>query len=79
MQMSKSMTKKDKKLVEEGKKNPTKKPDIDNLAKSILDSCNGIAYKDDAYVTKAIIEKKYAQEGEEARTEVVLSERFEKK
>lgn len=79
MQMAKSMSKKDKKLVEEGKKNPTKRPDIDNLAKSILDACNGIAYKDDAYVTRAVIEKRYALEGEEARTEVMFRERFEKK
>lgn len=76
MLMAKSMSKKDRRLVEEGKKNPTKKPDIDNLAKSILDACNGIAYKDDAYVTKATIEKKYASDGEEARTEVILMERF---
>ena len=79
MQIPKSMNKKDRQLVEEGKKNPTKRPDIDNLAKSVLDAINGIAYKDDSYVTKAVIEKKYAVENEEARTEVVLTERFEKK
>ena len=79
MQMAKSMAKKDRKLVAEGKKNPTKKPDIDNLAKSILDACNGIAYKDDAYVTRAVIEKRYALEVEEARTDVMFRERFEKK
>ena len=27
---------------------PTKKPDVDNIIKIILDSLNGLAYKDDA-------------------------------
>lgn len=66
----KSMSKKQqKKLIEE--KHHTKKPDCDNIGKSILDALNGIAYKDDSQVCKLYIEKIY---GEESRTEVVLEE-----
>lgn len=38
---------------------PLHKPDIDNVAKTLLDICNGIFYKDDNQVCKLIIEKKY--------------------
>ena len=37
----------------------TKKPDIDNIQKIILDSLNGLAYKDDKQVFKSNIEKVY--------------------
>lgn len=35
------------------------KPDVDNIAKCILDACNGIAYKDDAQVNSLYISKCY--------------------
>ena len=38
---------------------PAKKPDCDNIAKIILDSLNGIAYKDDKQVVSLTIEKLY--------------------
>ena len=41
---------------------PTKKPDIDNIVKSILDSMNKFAFKDDNQITKLEVEKKYAPE-----------------
>ena len=41
---------------------PTKKPDIDNIVKSILDSMNKFAFKDDNQITKLEVEKKYALE-----------------
>ena len=40
---------------------PTIKPDTDNIAKSILDSLNGIAYLDDKQVVKLEVEKYYSQ------------------
>jgi len=40
---------------------PTIKPDTDNIAKSILDSLNGIAYKDDKQVVMLTVEKWYAE------------------
>lgn len=39
---------------------PTIKPDTDNIAKSILDSLNGIAYLDDKQAVKLEVEKYYA-------------------
>jgi Holliday junction resolvase RusA-like endonuclease len=39
---------------------PIKKPDLDNIAKAILDSLNGIAYKDDSQVVSLIINKYYS-------------------
>jgi len=41
---------------------PTIKPDTDNIAKIILDSLNGIAYKDDKQVIRLSVEKRYAEE-----------------
>lgn len=37
----------------------TKKPDLDNIIKAILDSLNGLVYKDDNQITQIISEKKY--------------------
>lgn len=39
---------------------PTKKPDIDNLCKVIMDSLNQIAYYDDSQVVKAVVSKYYS-------------------
>lgn len=50
---------------------PTKRPDVDNLAKSILDALNGIAYKDDSQVVDLVVQKFWS---EEPRVEVVLEE-----
>lgn len=38
----------------------TKKPDLDNIAKLILDSINNIVYKDDSQVTYLRINKQYS-------------------
>jgi Holliday junction resolvase RusA-like endonuclease len=48
---------------------PTKKPDIDNVAKIILDSLNCICYKDDTQIVSLIVNKYYSQE---PRVEVVI-------
>lgn len=40
----------------------TKKPDVDNIAKIILDSLNGLAYKDDSQVTALLVLKDYGTE-----------------
>lgn len=37
----------------------TKKPDADNIAKIILDSLNGLAYKDDNQVAELLVLKQY--------------------
>lgn len=51
---------------------PTKKPDIDNCIKVILDSLNGIAYKDDSQIVEVIAVKRWTEEQE--RIEFVLEE-----
>lgn len=38
---------------------PLTKPDVDNIAKAVLDGCNGIAYKDDSQVTNLFVTKIY--------------------
>ena len=50
---------------------PTVKPDCDNLAKSILDSLNGLAYHDDKQVVELVVKKYYA---ENAEVKIKLSE-----
>lgn len=39
---------------------PIKKPDVDNVAKIILDSISGIVYKDDKQIIKLTVYKKYS-------------------
>ena len=41
---------------------PTKKPDIDNIVKIVLDSMNKFAFRDDTQITKLEVEKKYGLE-----------------
>lgn len=55
----KSYSKKKTEELLNGHNNYDKKPDCDNLAKIILDSLNGIAYKDDSQVTSLHINKEY--------------------
>ena len=40
---------------------PTGKPDLDNIAKLIADSLNGIAWKDDSQVVTMTLEKFYGE------------------
>lgn len=50
---------------------PTKKPDIDNIAKIILDGLNGIAYQDDKQIVSVRVNKFYSTE---PRIEVEIEE-----
>ena len=59
-EIPKSAKKADKELMLENKINPTKKPDIDNIVKIVLDAMNGIAFKDDTQITKLQVEKLYS-------------------
>lgn len=51
-----------KAMMAAGQIRPTKKPDIDNVAKVILDSLNKIAYHDDSAVVECIVRKWYAEQ-----------------
>ena len=67
----KSASKKNKAKMLNGEIKPTKKPDIDNICKSILDGLNKLAYKDDNQVIGLVCRKIY---GEVARVKVTISE-----
>ena len=45
-----------------GNLSPTKKPDIDNIIKVILDALNKMAFKDDNQITRIEVEKVYSTE-----------------
>lgn len=66
-----STSKKQRQKMLSGEIGYTKKVDADNLAKSILDALNGVAYTDDAQVSLLLVYKAYA---ETARVEVQLKE-----
>ena len=68
----KSTSKKKSKLMQEFEIRPVKKPDCDNLAKTILDALNGRAFKDDSQVVSLVVEKYYSNE---PRVEVELKAR----
>lgn len=67
----KSISKKQRELMLQNKVRPTKKPDIDNIIKAILDALNGVAYKDDTQVVQVMATKKY---GDKAFVEVAIFE-----
>lgn len=58
----KNTSKKQKEEMLKQNISPIKKPDIDNIAKIILDSLNKLAFKDDNQITKLSMEKIYAEE-----------------
>lgn len=57
----KSASKKKAELMKGGIIRPTKKPDVDNLAKCVADSINNIAYKDDSQIVEMVINKYYCE------------------
>lgn len=59
-EIPKSVSKKKREQMMLGEIRPTIKPDLDNIAKSILDALNGLAYIDDKQVVDLIVEKYYA-------------------
>lgn len=39
----------------------TKRPDVDNLTKSVLDALNGVAWADDSQIVQLSVVKQYAE------------------
>jgi Holliday junction resolvase RusA-like endonuclease len=54
-----------------GAEKHTKKPDLDNVAKAIIDGMNGIIFKDDSQITSLHVTKVY---GEVGKVEVLVRE-----
>lgn len=67
----KSATKAQRAGMEAGTILPSRKPDVDNIEKAVLDALNGIAYKDDARVCRTSCRKFY---GSEPRLEITVKE-----
>lgn len=67
----KSATKAQRAGMEAGTILPSRKPDVDNIEKAVLDALNGIAYKDDARVCRTSCAKFY---GAEPRLEITIKE-----
>lgn len=65
----KSFSKKKHEDALHGKIRPDKKPDCDNIAKTILDALNTIAFYDDKQVTTLMTTKRYS---DRPRVEVIL-------
>lgn len=59
-QIPKSATKAAVAGMQAGKILPTRKPDIDNVIKVVLDALNGVAYKDDSRVVIVMARKLYS-------------------
>ena len=70
-QIPKNTKKSHKLLMIKGEMLPTKKPDIDNIMKVVLDALNGVAYHDDSQIVK-IYAVKYFSEYPEVK--VTISE-----
>ena len=62
MPIPKSTSKSKTELMANGTIRPTKKPDVDNLAKAVMDALNGVAWVDDSQVVRVSIYKEYAKE-----------------
>ena len=61
MKIPVSLPKKAKAEMLEGARQHIVKPDLDNLAKAVLDALNGVAWYDDAQIVELHIGKKYVQ------------------
>lgn len=67
----KSTSKKRLALMENKEIRPTTRPDIDNYIKLVLDSLNGIAFKDDNQICELVSRKFYSKN---PRIEIEMSE-----
>lgn len=62
-QIPKSDNKAKRKAKVVGEIPATGKPDLDNVAKAVLDSLNGLAFEDDSQVVSLLVTKQYAEVG----------------
>lgn len=59
-ELAKSISKKKREEMLQGMILPAKKPDIDNIVKSVLDALNQVAYRDDTQVVELHVRKQYS-------------------
>ena len=67
----KSAPKKKRSLMEDGSIRPIKRPDADNVLKTVADALNGVAYHDDAQIVTARIDKFWS---DNPRVEIEIKE-----
>ncbi|WP_442855820.1 RusA family crossover junction endodeoxyribonuclease [Blautia sp. Marseille-P3087] len=67
----KSSSKVKREAMLKGELLPAKKPDIDNIAKAVLDALNSVAYRDDTQVVELQLRKQYS---EKPRVEICMEE-----
>ena len=71
-----SWTRAKKRAAMRGEIEPTKKPDIDNIEKIVLDGMKAILVGDDSFVTRLACSKQYQfNEDEDGRVEVTVRKR----
>jgi Holliday junction resolvase RusA-like endonuclease len=67
-----------KKLIWKTKQMPAiytdKRPDIDNLAKSVIDGLNNIAFRDDGQIAMLHIQKRYCEGNSQSRTSIKIEQ-----
>lgn len=66
-----SYTKKRVQAIREGIEYPQKTPDVDNIAKIILDALNKIAYDDDRQVVELTVIKRWTEDKERIEFEFI--------
>lgn len=67
----KSSSNKRQQMMLSGEILPATKPDADNIAKSVCDALNGIAYRDDSQIVVLHVSKYYS---DQPRVEVIIGE-----
>lgn len=67
----KSVTKTQRKLIDEGKIKPSKKPDADNIAKIVIDALTGLAWiADDKSINSLYVRKEFSTD-DNPRVEII--------
>ena len=72
----KSASKKARAAMIEGLISPTKKPDMDNVVKIVLDALNGFAWHDDAQVVDLSVSKIYTDQEPFVRVELASLDEY---
>jgi len=66
----KSTSKKKEGMMKMGIIKPTKRPDVDNVLKTVMDALEKLAYKNDSQIVRVVIDKNYS---ERPRLEITIS------